>query len=122
MMPQLLAHITSLTFHNIPVTLQDFENGSNPGYCHQNCFNYQKKYTDAEILRGWLENKCASLEYGYVLHSIIRHNNQLLDPTPFIVPSLRGNFAIDNSIIWNNKNEKDWEFEIPGIGTLPRKL
>lgn len=121
-MQDLLAHINNLTFQNIPVIVQSFENGSNPGYCHQNCFNYKERFPDAEIVRGWLKSSGPAVVHGYLLHSIISHNDQFFAPTPFLVPAYRGHFAIDNSIIWNDQNLKDWEFEIPEIGILPKKL
>lgn len=117
---KLLAHVTSLTFTDVPVVPQTLPNCSNIGYCHQNCLNYQQLNPGTRIVRGWIEkNYTTQQKKEYVIHSVLEVNGKLIDPTPWDLPYMRGKFAEDPSIVWIDTNVKDWEFHITEFGKLP---
>ncbi len=121
-MSTLITHIEALNFISIPVSIQSTLNGSNIANCHQNCFNYQSLNAGAVLIHGWAKKHYHDGSVGYVLHTIIQHKLQFIDPPPWLIPSMSGEFAIDESIVWNQENSKNWEFSTKGFGILPQEV
>lgn len=114
----LLQHIKKLEFNKVhyafkSVTLSQYN------FCHQNCEKYCKNNSGVELVHGWIEKNYSCGDKDFLLHSCIREDGVLVDITPWDKECLKGNFAIDESIILDADISSYFHFSISIFGKLP---
>lgn len=119
---KIISHIQQLKFIDVEFKFIS-ELLSQPNMCHQNCEEYNKVNSKVQMVHGWLEQVLPDHTKQYVLHScIIDEDGTLKDITSWKAKAQRCRFAVDDSIIFNDQNKKEFEFSTEILGRLPLEI